>query len=1145
MALGLKDEEEDLWNPEWDKLIDTSTVDISEGSDWNPEWDKLLSDSSVDIVGTAEWNPEWDAHLGSSASPTTTDSGMTAWDSGVAYLKKSYGDAAYRYLPEFVDDVPKELIDWGLITSQEQEERLSQYRAKYASDLTDVEWQEFLPALKEKVLENLPTTASLMLGGTLSGRLIAAPNPYLKAAGVVTGIATVAAAYPPTLSEVVSEFESIEGVKFEQMTPEMKGTIFDTTTQNWAFEVLNPVRAGRTSFKGVKFPKSADELAAWLPTATKDKVLTLLRKGQTVAAQTALIEGVEEVIQDINIARSTSKGVGAKSTGEYITSGIVGAATGFSSAQVQGSQAARQHNRLIKEGTDFINLEDDRAKNQAGLDYRKSYNELLKSYVGPPTEEGDISVSHKTAPDVVPKLYDLPKRERGNAENFGRWLGDKLLFKSAGPEFSTMFSKAKTGKDVDLIKRRLFGLFGEVESGSGETQTGNSLNSIKHTYLGEFTTRFNEIKNKWAKHYGFLGEFFAEVKLPIDSYTRLVMEKKLSANEADVKSGLYAKKISEARKGLKLSKKKLKELDSDIAELRKIHDDVLDSLNKALEDSGGGAIGYTEGYIARGIDIDTVLKNKEEFIQTLVNDVEVYPKGITETEATPKQRREEAERIYNDILNGKDPSIMSSKQIRAANRKRTGVSKPGFELHRDHRWDKLDDKFRKSNTFDSMQDYLTRAATRAASAKVFGGNRANKLNDAVNEALKKELMTNAQAQKVWDMYDAEHNIYNRPEDEKQRAAQHYSRNITTLTAIAYLGLAPISSITEPAWISGRVGLANTVKALPVVAGYILKGIRASLYGGGAGTETTKSFGKDLLNVMGMAINPQINERIDKLYGGDISKHLTSFFRSPGGLFLTQYTNFVRVWTAAAGLSMIQNQAKKLAGMKGRKLSALKRELRENGMSLKDFKQMVRAGNGKIDILNDEFLNASITKENGTKTRVRDMLVPWLRKITTDVALEPTVGNRPLWMSDPNMQLLSQLKSFPILFGNTIMKRTWKQMKNKRCSPGMVGSIGALGSTATAIALGALAIAIKDIIRSEETEYGPLDLLSATGIPWVGSGSLKQASALPAFALVDQFIDAFLSTDDVLVDVPKGADEMSRFFVRTFAGAIFAEQMKDR
>jgi hypothetical protein len=1124
------EEEED-----WNKYFDFTPVTSEQTQD--EDWDKYFDSSYKGADASQDEN--WDEYFTDSGSQTT-GSGMTAFESSFQRMKAANARFASEYLPDAVGEewIPDSLENWGVTAVKEAEAALSTYRSKYRPDITDEEWADVLPSIIEKAQENalLPVT---LLTVAASAALV---SPWFPLIGAGIATAGVTVSTPMIIDEVFQEHADIAGIDTKDMTEEQKWNAWGTSGQNIAIEVAQPLRWFK-KMKGV-YPKSADELATWLEKASKMPLAEQAKIFGKEVFKSGGIGGFQEFLQAYNIARTSVKGVSAKTPGEYATETAVGAFLGSSVGTVPATSTARQHNKRIKEGTDFINLEDDRAKSQAGLDYRKSYNELLDSYVGPPTEEGDISVSHKTAPDVVPKLYDLPKRERGNAENFGRWLGDKLLFKSSGPEFSTMFSKAKTGKDVDLIKRRLFGLFGEVESGSGETQTGNSFNSMKHTYLGDFTNRFNEIKNKWATHYGFLGEFLAGVKLPIDSYTRLVMEKKLAANKADVKSGLYAKKISEARKGLKLSKKKLKELDSDIAELRKIHDSVLDSLNDSLGDAGG-RIGYTEGYIARGIDIDTVLKNKEEFIQTLVNDVEVYPKGITETEATPKQRREEAERIYNDILNGKDPSIMSSKQIRAANRKRSGVSKPSFELHRDHRWDKLDDKFRKNDTFASMQDYLTRAATRAASAKVFGGNRANKLNDAVNEALKKELMTNAQAQKVWDMYDAEHNIYNRPEDEKQRAAQHYSRNITTLTAIAYLGLAPISSITEPAWISGRVGLANTVKALPVVAGYILKGIRASLYGGKAGTETTKSFGKDLLNVMGMAINPQINERIDKLYGGDISKHLTSFFRSPGGLFLTQYTNFVRVWTAAAGLSMIQNQAKKLAGMKGRKLSALKRELRENGMSLKDFKQMVRAGNGKIDILNDEFLNTSITKENGTKTRVRDMLVPWLRKITTDVALEPTVGNRPLWMSDPNMQLVSQLKSFPILFGNTIMKRTWKQMKNKRCSPGMVGSIGALGSTATAIALGALAIAIKDIIRSEETEYGPLDLLSATGIPWVGSGSLKQASALPAFALVDQFIDAFLSTDDVLIDVPKGAEEMSRFFVRTFAGAIFAEQMKDR
>ena len=519
---------------------------------------------------------------------------------------------------------------------------------------------------------------------------------------------------------------------------------------------------------------------------------------------------------------------------------------------------------------------------------------------------------------------------------------------------------------------------------------------------------------------------------------------------------------------------------------------------------------------------------------------------MTKETATYADRVDEATRIYNDILNGKDPSIMSSEQIRAATQKRTGTSKPTFEEHRDHRWDSLNKKFRKDNAFDSMQDYLTRVATRTASAEVFGGNRADKLNKSINQALERELMTNEEAQAVWDMYDAEHNIYKRPKNEQDRAFQAASKVATTVTAISYLGLAPISSITEPAWISGRVGTANMIKALPTVAAHVLKGMKSAIYGGKAGTKTTKSFGKDLLNVMGMAINPAVNERIDKLMAGDSNRVLTMYFRSPGGLFLTQYTNFVRVWTAAAGLKMIQEQAKKMAGMKGPKLASLQRELRENGMSLEDFRQMVRAGNGKIDILNDSFLDKRFTKEDGIEVSVRDLLVPWLRKITTDVALEPTVGNRPMWMSDPRMQLLSQLKSFPILFGNTIMKRTHRQVvKNNQCSPGVVGAIGGLGSAATAMALGAMALAIKDAIKgNEDKEYGPIDLVSATGVPWVGSGSLVQMSSIPALSVIDDFWSAFTDTDDVPIDLGKGVEQFLDFGLRATVGAIFAEQMED-
>ena len=73
------------------------------------------------------------------------------------------------------------------------------------------------------------------------------------------------------------------------------------------------------------------------------------------------------------------------------------------------------------------------------------------------------------------------------------------------------------------------------------------------------------------------------------------------------------------------------------------------------------------------------------------------------------------------------------------------------------------------------------------------------------------------------------------------------------------------------------------------------------------------------------------------------------------------------------------------------------------------------------------------------------MVPWVRKLVTDVALEPTTTNRPLWMSNPDMQLLAQLKSFPILFGNTIAKRVIRKMNPKTCSPDFMGQMATVAA----------------------------------------------------------------------------------------------------
>jgi hypothetical protein len=1031
---------------------------------------------------------------------------MTPVESSIERMQKSYGSFAADYLPDILggDYVPDELKGWGEVTQAESQERLNAYRSKYLPDITDEEWQNVLPSVWEKVQENAAVTGTQLAGATVGGRLFSIPTVPTKVAGGVILAGTALSSIPPIMDEVISEHAQIAGISVDDMTREQRFNAYWTASENWLFENLTPARWAKISSKGTPMPKNAREMETHLNTVEKEGILTQMNKAGKEALKSGATSGTEEVIQKANVARTSAKGMDAFDAGEYITEGVVGAAVGTGAGVVPGTSVARSHNKVISQGTKYLEQLNQQNLLQAGADYQAAMN------VGP----------NLPGFDVIPESYEVPTLEKSTLQNLGGLAYEKLLGRSTNI-FEDMLSRAKTGKEASTIHNDIFSMFGDVETGSGLAQEGSSFNTTKHSKLGEYATDFAKIQQKWAKMFfpGF-GEMGSKINPLIDQYIRARLEGK-STSEIGINSILNSKQV--------------KELDADAVQLRKIYNKVHKDLSSILGESDL-KFGFTKNYLTRGIDIKAIEKDKEGFINDLVNNVGVLPKGKSEETATMEDRYAEAERIYNDILNGKDPAVMSSEQIRRS-KTRKGETRKGFEKHRDLRWDALDDKYRKSGAFESMQDYLTRAATRAASAQVFGGNRAEKLASAVDKSIKSGVMTTDEAQTVWDMYDAEHNIYKRPKNERERAGQKASRGLSSVTAVSLLGLATISSITEPAWISGRVGLANMLKATPTVATHVLKGIVRTLYSR-QGKEANASFGRDLLNVMGMAINPQVNERVEMLMTGDVTPSMTAWFRSPGGLFLTQYTNFVRVWTAVAGLKMIQSQANKVNSLKGTKLAALTRELKENGMSIEDFKQMIRLGKGTIDIMNDEFLNSRFTKSNGTQVSVRDLLVPWVRKITTDVALEPHVGNRPLWMSNPNLQLISQLKSFPVLFGNTVMKRTMRQLNPKTCTPQIVGAVGAIGSAATAIALASLAIALKDAIRGNEEEMKWYEPIGAMGIPYAGTQSLQQL-VTPAGATV---VDSWIRTP--FQDEGSTAENILDLLTRATIGTIFAEQLDE-
>ena len=1042
--------------------------------------------------GAAQNATNYDALLASARGDTS--GGVSAFDVGGANLKGAYGKFLGSYGKRlFGDAIPQDVQEWGAELDAESAEKRKGYRSKYGDDITELEMSDVPGFISEKVQENGYLMSLQAGGGWVAGKLRNSRDPRVKAVGTILGAITVAAPTPVIIDEVLNKHADELGIAVEDMTEEQFNHGVIVGLENTSLEAIVPLGF----MKNVDLPnlKTGKDLFKHLTTKQRDTFIKQLRNSIKYGSKDALSEGATEMLQTINSQRTSSTGLGGLDSGEVITSGVVGAAAGVPMSAPSAISKGRAYNAFRKEGEQHLNALDREALLQSGQDYNKQFQELAAS------ADGDFSPTF----DVTPELFNLPKQEAGKLSLLGRGAA-KVGFKRSTDMFEDMFSKAKTGKDVDLIRKNLFGRFGEVESGSGEAGYGATFNTRRHLNVGQTTNKFNAIHRKWASSTVGAGDFLSSVPEVIDNYVGAILENK---DVAKYRNELMQSKWAADVDNITTDANTLKgELKNTLGMLRK----------------SGLQVGEQENYKPRAYDRDSIKKDKEGFIKSLKEDV-----GVTSDE--------QAEKMYYAFLDGKDPSIMTSEQIRSAGTAGKGQGKRGFEKKRGHKFDNINKKFLTDSTFGGLQDYFINAGTRAASAEVFG-DKGKKLHKDVNEALRRKLMTPEQADTIWKMYDAEHHLYNRPSSPEGEVVHEAMKIATTAAAVTYLGLAPISSITEPAWISGRVGVANMLKATPTVAAHMLKGLKRTMFAGKVGTEADLSFGRQLINALGMATNPRESEKMNKMFAGDKNMFLNNYFRGPAGLFLTQYTNLVRVWTATAGLKMIQSHANKINRMKGRELAGWTNELKENGMTVNDFKQMTRLGKGKIDFLNEEYLDIRFTKDDGTNISIRDILHPWLRKITTDVALEPGVGNRPLWMSNPEMQLVSQLKSFPVLFGNTIMKRTMRQLNPKVCTPGVVGAVGALGSAATAMALAALALAIKDEIKGVDKERGVVDVVAGIGVPYLGTDSVGQLVSIPAASVIDNFWSAAWGEEFTL------PEEALDIILRGTVGAIFAEQLDD-
>ena len=949
---------------------------------------------------------------------------------------------------------------------EQQEKKLEGFQTKYPGGLFETD--DPVGWWTEQATINFPNQAFPYLGYTAGAILSVVPHPVAKGLGALINTVTFATQYNANFADTLQEHEDRAGRPLTDGEKAWAGIVSGGVV---ALDRLVPSKLGKDAVKkmgGIKGVKSARDDIIKKMNAARGSLGQSLSKGAgymgRVAGKEALTEGAQKALQ---IGTSQDPGYLATVPGlqSVVEEGVIAGPTSGLISTPQAVMEGGAHNRAIN-----------KARQQADIFNR----ELLQAEANL-FETGALTEKQKEEYKKL-KIADIPERgglsgaiakksKEWGLNEIGETFGNVGVFK-APIEIKKARDRATSGEAFSRLNT-ILQRFLPVGSFSGETQKRLNFDTLKGVIHGELLSGVTEVLNKYSN------KKFAGLGSP-------VLSPELNTHIRNVLAGKVPK---HSRPDLMAN--------DDINTILTARDKAGDMLSKT---TGSGIV---ENYVHKPVSVENVRANKQGFIDSLIaSSKKAYYESMKKAEDKtsfiyqPNDKvatKERAEVIAEDIIQGRDPNVVTSKFIKDQYKKeKEGKGKESFEKSRSKEWENLSDDFRETDVGRVLEGYLSKTATRIASAETFGAKNADKLQKDLDALAKSGDITQEESDRVWDLYDAAHNIYRRDVDKAERNLRKVSKIATQVTAVTHLGMATLSSLAELAWVGERAGFGNMLRTLPAAFNYTRKGVRKGL----GGKLMTESEGWKTLANLGLNLNPHVNDRLDQMFATDKSSLLNGYFRSPFGMFLTQWTNFNRNWAAQAGMMSMNRRAKGLVNdsidpMDKRRLL---NELKENGISLNEFQQLAKLskdqdGNININIIDDNYLDKKLTKDNGTTTRVRDLLVPWVHKIVDDVVVHPKAHNKPLWMSDPSFAMIAQLKTFPIVFGNTVVKRLLRKLNPNNCSTDFGLAMSVIGGVAAAYALAMLGEEMKSAIRQQD----PRDMT------WVDAGNMTGLTG--AFGLV--------------------------------------------
>jgi len=957
-----------------------------------------------------------------------------------------------------IDTAPIDLF------SEQFEEQLEGFQPKYPERLMETkkpfEWW------KEKAALNSLNTVAPMLGYAV-GSTIQRMGPYGFAIGSAIKMGTFALTYNANLGDTLEEHERAAGRELTR-AEKAKASVAAAAV---SYLDMIPVRTaggktadviaktfGKGGLKGAResLEKIANteyqSLAKSIGKGTKFLGKVTGQEMATEAGQKAIqiatsqdpsrlftSEGAQDLLEEAVIAGPIAGGMSVPTS--------VGVGREVNRDINTARRLAEGYNRQVMEGTSPTSTE----KIKAGRGQPLINIPELDSNIKKLAKSANLKIESATGVNVGKAAQDFTKG---------------LAFKPLS-DLVKIRNEARTGAEFHAANRA-YQRFAPVGTASGTTQVQDNFFAIKETKTGEYLAPVVNIINKYAQKKAGIGFIGQRVDPERSKYIReRIMGKPITAKVdqefIDSFEGNNTAQEERITKQNPLGKTDFEIVQDQIARVR---DDLVAS---------GVSIGLIDNYLTNPINAEVVKANREAFIKALIassrkaNRLNKEVKPITRKGS---KNRKGAEQIADEIIQGLEPDVLTAREQEAlAKAEFAGQKRKGFEKSRAEAWKYLDEfaakeglNFRETDIEKVLTGYLQRGAARVASVRAFGKD-AQALRDDMKILRAGGKLTKKQRDKIYDTYDAAHNTYKKDIDPNLSAL---SKLATGVGAVTHLGLATISSITELAWIGERAGFLNMLKTLPNALDYAIKGTRRGL----AGKYVQPGEGAMAMATLGFNLDPRVNERLDQIFSTDHNMVVNMYFRTLPGGFLTQWTNFNRNWAAQAMMTNINTRANR---MKAGTLSNMERmrldnELKENGVSKDEWNFITKVfekedGRTIVDITNEGILNTEMP--NGKK--VRDVLIPWLHKVVDDVVVHPKATNKPLWMSDPKFAIIAQLKTFPVVFGNTVVKRLLRKLNPKQCSPDYGAAFGVVGGIASAYALVLIGEAMKDAIKGQDWE----------------------------------------------------------------------------